>query len=361
MSYLIDIPTGGTFTKYKSEKGTRIICDEAFKECYKLSEVIIPPTVNFIGDHAFLDCSALSTIDLPESLVYIGNGAFDFNGNNSRIILPSSIKLIDGNPFDHNCKIVSKSGKYVVIDNVLYSYDMNRLLSYCNQKDFFTIPSGVKVIGKDAFRDSNLKNIIFPNTIELIECNAFEGNKFSVLKLPTSLKKISKYAFSRCKIGCLDVSSLIEFLNKKEEVLKYHFCGIECELLKVPKNTVNYFKKLFSGSEINAIIDEDYVFENNLFFNVNKTELISSFAFEEEKDYYIPEGTVCVRDDALLGVCGWGGVIHLPKSLKHIPKNAFGASAENFDGDLFVPKGMVEKYNTIFPELRNQIFEEKVE
>lgn len=361
MSRLRESPrTGGMFTKYKIENGTRLICAGAFKECDKLTEVILPPTVNFIGDHAFSDCLALNTIELPESLVYIGNGAFDFNGKNSHIVLPSSIEFIDGNPFNHNCKIISKSNKYVVIDDVLYNSDMNRLLSYCKQQDFFSIPSGVKVIGKDAFRDSNLKSIVFPNTIEEIEHNAFEGNSLSVLKLPTSIKKISKNAFSRCEIGCFDVSSIIDFLDEKKEVLKGLFCETECNLLKVPKNSINYFKELTSDSEIYTIIDEDYIFENNLFFNVDKSELISSFAFDEDEDYYIPEGTICVREDALLGICGWG-TIHIPRSLKHISKNAFGASAENFDGDLFVPKGMVEKYITIFPELRNQIFEDKLE
>lgn len=365
MSRLRETPrTGGTFTKYKIENGTRIICDEAFKECYNLAEVIIPPTVNFIGDRAFFDCSALSTIDLPESLVYIGNGAFDFNGNNSRIILPSSIEYIDGNPFDCNCKIVSKSCKYIVVDDVLYSSDMKRILSYCNQQDSFSIPLGVKVVGKEAFRDSNLKTIIFPNTVEEIECYAFEGNGFSMLKLPTSLKIINKHAFSRCEIGCLDVSSIIDFFDEKDEVLNCLFDEIECNLLKVPKNSINYFKKITSYSEIIAIIDEDYIFENDLFFNADKTEIISSFipsfVSETDKDYYIPEGTILVRDDALLGICSVER-IHLPKSLKHISKNAFGASTENFDGDLFVPKGMVEKYNTIFPELRNKIFEDKVE
>ena len=365
MSRLRESPfTGGKFTKYMIENGTRIICDGAFKGCYQLTKVIIPPTVNFIGDHAFSDCSALNTIELPESLVYIGNGAFDFNGKNSHIILPSSIEFIDGNPFNHNCKIISKSNKYVVIDDVLYNSDLNRLLSYCKQQDFFSIPSGVKVIGKDAFRDSNLKSIVFPNTIEKIEHNAFEGNSLSVLKLPTSIKKISKNAFSRCEIGCLDVSSIIDFLDEKDGVLKCLFDEIECNLLKVPKNSINYFENITSDSEINAIIDEDYIFENGLFFNADKTELISSFissfVSETDKDYYIPEGTVLVRDDALLGICGVER-IHLPKSLKYIPKNAFGASAENFDGDLFVPQGMVEKYITIFPELRNQIFEDNVE
>ena len=261
MSTIIETPpTGGKFSKYKIPAGVRIICDNAFKECRNLTEVTIPPTVNFIGDHAFADCSSLNAIVLPESLVYIGNGAFDFNGDSNfinRIVLPSSIELIDGNPFSHNCKITSKSSKYVVVDDVLYSSDMTRLLSYCNQKDAFTIPTGVKIIGKDAFRNSNLKSIVFPNTVEVIECNAFEGNSFPKLKLPGSLKKISEYAFSWCGIGCLEVSSTIEFLDKKEEMLKYLFCETECKLLKVPKNSINYFKELFSNSEINVFTDED--------------------------------------------------------------------------------------------------------
>lgn len=112
-------------------------------------------------------------------------------------------------------------------------------------------------------------------------------------------------------------------MDEKEEVLKCHFCGTECNLLKVPKNSINYFKELFSGSEINAITDEDYIYEKIYFLMSIKTELISSFASKTNKEYYIPEGTVCVREDALLGICRWGEVIiHIPRSLKHISKNA---------------------------------------
>lgn len=362
MSYLVESPiTGGKFVKYRIENGTRIICDNAFKRCSEMREVIIPPTVNFIGDNAFADCSSLNTIELPESIVYIGNGAFDFNGDNNhniRMVLPSSIGYIDGNPFSNNCKIASKSSKYIVVDNVLYSSDMTRLLSYCNQQDSFSIPRGVKVIGKDAFRGSNLKSIDFPNTVEIIECNAFEGNSFPVLKLPTSLKSISKHAFSWCKIGCLEIPSMINFLDDKKERLKYLYPETECNLLKVPKNSINYFKELFSGQEIYTIIEEDFIFENNMFLNKDKTELVSTFVQETYQNYYIPNGVVRIRDNALLYICGWERNIHLPKSLKHISKNAFGASAENFDGDLFVPKGKIEEYNILFPELRNHIFEE---
>jgi len=365
MSTLVETsPTGGKFSKYKIPTGVRIICDKAFKECRNLTEVTIPPTVNFIGEQAFADCSSLDTIDLPESLVYIGNGAFDFNGDNnhiSRMVLPPSIELIDGNPFSHNCKITSKSSKYVVVDDVLYSSDMTRLLSYCNQKDTFSIPRGVKVIGKEAFRGSNLKSINFPSTIEVIECNAFEGNNFPVLKLPVSLKSISKHAFSWCGIGCLEITSMISFLDEKKERLKYLYPGTECNLLKVPHNSINYFKELFSGQEIYTIIDEDFVFENNMFLNKDKTELISLFVQGTNIDYYIPNGVLRIRDNALLHICGWEGIIHIPKSLKQISKKIFGNSVDNFDGDLFVPKGMIEEYYTIFPELRNHIFEEKAE
>ena len=363
MSSIIETPpTGGKFTKYEIPYGVRVICDDAFKKCCEMTEVTIPPTVNFIGDHAFADCSSLKTIELPESLVYIGNGAFDFNGDGdyNRIILPSSIGYLDGNPFSHNCKIASKSSKYVVIDNVLYNSDKTRLLAYCNQQDSFSIPRGVKVIGKDAFRGSNLKSIDFPNTVEVIECNAFEGNSFPILKLPASLKNISKHAFSWCEIGCLEISSMINFLEDKEERLKYLYPETECNLLKVPKNSINYFKELFSGQEIHTIIEEDFVFENNLFLNKDKTELISLFVQETNEDIYIPNGVLSIRDNALLYICGWEGIIHFPKSLRHISKNAFGASVENFDGDLIVPTGKMDDYNTIFPELNNQIFEEEV-
>lgn len=63
----------------------------------------------------------------------------------------------------------------------------------------------VKTIGKYCFDSLPLKEILLPDTIEVIEEGAFEGTNIENLKLPVSLKHIKEDAFRHC----YELSSLI--------------------------------------------------------------------------------------------------------------------------------------------------------
>ena len=42
--------------------GVRTIGDDAFRHCYVLDNVTLPPSVRYVGTHAFADCSALKIV-----------------------------------------------------------------------------------------------------------------------------------------------------------------------------------------------------------------------------------------------------------------------------------------------------------
>ena len=73
---------------YSIREGTKIICDNAFLLClnFKLREVVIPDSVEYIGD------SALS-----------------FSGRLRRVVIPKAIKHISSNPFVHCQNLVLES------------------------------------------------------------------------------------------------------------------------------------------------------------------------------------------------------------------------------------------------------------
>lgn len=76
MSSIVESHLIKSIKRYKIKDGTRLICDDAFKDCEYLEDIELPSTINFIGKRAFYNCDKLNNIILPENLVYIGDAAF---------------------------------------------------------------------------------------------------------------------------------------------------------------------------------------------------------------------------------------------------------------------------------------------
>ena len=84
-------------------------------------------------------------------------------------------------------------------ENLEISEDGKTLLNYpSNQtEEVFVIPDGIEVIGSCAFASAtNLKKVVFPETVKVIENRAFWGCNFETIDfLPDSLEKIGDGAF----------------------------------------------------------------------------------------------------------------------------------------------------------------------
>jgi hypothetical protein len=351
MSRLREGPiTGGKFKKYAIRNGTRIICDDAFRNCKMMEEIYIPSSVNFIGEEAFSGCTKLSNIKLPNSITYIGNDAFDcYEGN---IILPESLEILNGNPFCPGCKISSLSNKYVVVDDVVFTADMHKLVSYCKKgSQVYSIPKGVITVGSHAFRSSELHNIVFPDTVEIIEAEAFMNNDYHYIKLPSSLKKISRSAFSSSNVGCLEFMSKVEFT---EDSLKHLTFEPDYNIIKVPSLYLDYYKNSIY-SDVIYITDEDIVFEGGWILNHDKSELLSSYEYKVSDYYVIPDGVVKIGSKALYNIPIYKGKIRFPKSIKWIMDDAL---LEDSDLELSVPKGTLDWYVSTLPAFKENFIEE---
>ena len=240
---------------YSIRKGTKVICDEAFRwskfigcrsltslvipdgvtsigksafsGCEYLSSLVIPDSVTSIGDMAFCGCSSLTRLVIPGSVSCIGFSAFENCKSLCSIVIPESVVNLNGNPFcrwDGEQKCLSP---YFIYDNkVLFNKDKSKIIAFrdknttsyvipdsvtrigksafrgCSFLNSVVIPDGVTSIGEYAFRHcSSLSSLVIPDSVTSIECYAFSGcESLSSIVIPDSVTSIGYHAFASCNL-----------------------------------------------------------------------------------------------------------------------------------------------------------------
>ena len=170
----------------------------------------LPNWVTCIGRGAFLG-TYLSSIILPNTLKTIERGAFVQCRYISNLNIPSSVNCIHGGAILacdvlSNLSVDSLNPRYKVIENMLYTIDGDTLVSaplptrVPDASDILKIPQDTKVIGKHALHlGSNATIIELPEGLKEIKPFAFYENDVRQIQFPNSLKIIDSNAFNSCE------------------------------------------------------------------------------------------------------------------------------------------------------------------
>ena len=187
---------------------TRVICGEAFEDCDKLKDLIIPEGILSIGGFAL---PSLKTISFPATMEHIDGLALRYCRT------PSEITVAEGNT------------AYKSVDGNLFSYDGTRLIKYAggSEATAYTVPDGTVIIEGNAFESAkHLTEVILPDSVEEIRDQAFlycEGLK--TLSLGNGLKIIGGAAFGYCEsLTEVTIPDSVEQVN--------HFTFSFCEKLE---------------------------------------------------------------------------------------------------------------------------------
>lgn len=179
-----------------------------FKDCAKVTEIILPDSLAHIGDYAFKGCTGLTQITLPEGLAYIGNYAFSGCTGLTQIMIPKSVTTIGENAFN-NCTSLTRI--QVAQENAFYTSDDRGVLFDKNQTVLiqaprmingdYTVPDSVTAIEKSAFHlCCNLTGITLSNNVERIGNSAFSGCiLLRSITLPDCLTTINDSVFYGCQ------------------------------------------------------------------------------------------------------------------------------------------------------------------
>ncbi len=169
----------------------------AFRECMKLTSLVIPEGVTDIGYMAICFCDNLAYVSLPNSLQNIPELIFNGGGSLStltKVEMPghfTSAVLFGVRGAASITNVTIKTGATAIVDRGFEN--SSALVSV-------TIPMGVTNIGDYAFHNcSSLSSIVIPEGVTRIGDHAFDGCTSLVnITLPKSLKCIGTGAFANC-------------------------------------------------------------------------------------------------------------------------------------------------------------------
>lgn len=295
-SALASTPIGPNVTK---------IGDEAFYGCTNIVTLSIPGGVKNIGNNAFYGCTSLETLGLTDGLKNIGDFAFAYCTNLTDVIIPETVTGITANPFMgctglESMTVLSRDFVYDSENGVLFDKEQTMILFYApfNENDTYTIPNMVEVMG-GAFANSQLKNVVLPESTKLIPAGAFRDSIYlESVVIPASITAIEDDAFNGCAkldnvvipasvesignsafAGCASMKSFTLAERKTDITVGDHLfdgCASLSEFVDFPGLT-EFTPYMYAGTGIvNLVIPENITHLNTegVFMNCTKLETI---------------------------------------------------------------------------------------
>ena len=172
----------------------------------KLTDIRMPESLKSIGLEAFSCCKALKSIVIPEGVTKLNQKAFNYCTALEDVTLPSTLAEINGNPFS-SCralkeyKIAENNASFAVVDGILFSKDMTRLIACPTNKEVgdYTVPASVKTIASYAFYDCSRLTSAKMTAVEVIAAASFHDcRNLASIDFGTKLKSLGDKAFYSC-------------------------------------------------------------------------------------------------------------------------------------------------------------------
>ena len=191
----------------------KVIGSNAFSNTYYLDSLVLNEGLESIGSYAFRG-SGLKSLNLPESLTYIGDEAFSSSDLVS-ISIPGSLKRISNGAFQYcynlNTVIIAEGVEEIGHSAFLYCESLTEIsipntlrimepgaFKYCRSLASVSIPGTLINIPVDAFHScSNLEALNLNEGSRIISKNAFYDTRIKELTLPSTIQLLSDAAFSR--------------------------------------------------------------------------------------------------------------------------------------------------------------------
>ena len=173
------------------------IRDYEFRNCKKLSSIIIPPSITKVGAYVFKGCSGLKKCAYPDAIYC----PFTYGRT---IKYPASVSFVeDGWVYGVNKYAIyfaplDYEGEYMMPNVVTTIGDY--AFGGCSGLTAVKMSGKLKNVGHEAFKGCGLNEITIPPSVLSIGSSAFADNQdLKDIKLSYGLNVIADQTFSRCK------------------------------------------------------------------------------------------------------------------------------------------------------------------
>lgn len=202
---------------------------DAFSYCDNVTELTIPGSIKTIANSAFFSMDNLETVTILDGVETIEKYAFCGSPKLTTVILPDSVSSLGAGCFQRTgltelyiplgvtsfstdtvlvCNslaeysVSSEHTTYTVKDGVLFSKDMQTLVSYpAGKADVrYEVPSGVRKVGYSAFEYcSKIEEVHCPKSVTWIDTYSFYNcTALKKITFDGSISYFAYYAFMDC-------------------------------------------------------------------------------------------------------------------------------------------------------------------
>lgn len=271
-------PEEGNFYCGKYDFGSvSIICDNACDDS----------TVSWFSESVDIE------VDLPEGITHIGDNAF--KGRRLDFVnLPSSLIYIGKHPFALTSpfRIKSKSARFTVYRDCLIDNESQSIIHNVSYSGEIEIPTRIKRIEDYAF--SRLQNTPYTASFYENAMNDIEENTISIV-IPGSVEYLGNNAFENCNIR------EVVFLGIPSYIGKDVFKG--CEQLKkiyVPFNAKSEVSSFFdnekdiideTGFVVQKLLQRNLLASNGItdFFKIESNKVCNVYGYIKENKFHFSD------------------------------------------------------------------------
>lgn len=232
----VETYTDGIYEYTLTDEGAVLTdCDWTFYDDERPETIELPSTLGgypVVGigymtlcTYTYLDADYDFTLIIPEGVKWLSDDSFWCCHNASVICFPASLTNIPEGCFDHvwaTFIVAEDNPRYEVRDGFLIDMQMGTIIyteAGCGENpipvvrrigagsmdNWFTeweqdmvIPEGVEEIGEYAFYDWEFSHVTLPESLRLIETNAFDVGITAPVILPAGVEMVQRWAFSGC-------------------------------------------------------------------------------------------------------------------------------------------------------------------